>query len=265
MNFTKQIRARIDEQVQEFKFSKEQEQEMEYFVKVHCELHGRNCKTKYASIHADFKNNRKLDYTQEQEYSSMDYIDYFFNKYFSDRIEYGVFVGRCMPFHNGHNAIIQKIIRDGKKPIIILGGKGKKDERHPLSFEDRVKLIKKVYPMDGIIFIGLEDQNDWTSWYNSVKQGLIDNDITKEQITLYAHNKPEDNKDFEYRGKWYTNASYTEMFKDNGVKIQEIESITCELGNIIHGTDIRNTEIDAKRNLDARIYRTLKEKYDWWK
>jgi len=259
------IRQRVNELSEDFKYSQEQEQEIAYFVNIHCELHGRNDTRNYESINSDFKKNRKLEYTQEQNYSAMDYIDYYFRKYFEDKKEYGVFVGRCMPFTNGHNAIIQNIIRDGKIPIMILGGKGKSDERHPLSFEDRVRIIKKVYTMDGIVFIGLEDKDNWTAWYDSVKQAFIDKGINKEQITLYAHNKEIDRKDFEYEGKHYKNEFYTKMFEENGVKIKVMEEVTCKLGHTIHASDVRKDEEVAKRNLDARVYRMLKYKYNWWK
>ena len=178
---------------------------------------------------------------------------------------FGLFVGRCMPFTNAHNSIIQDIIRDDRIPIMVLGGKGKVDERHPLSFEDRVKVIKKVYPVSMIKFIGIEDQTNWTTWYDSVKDELINLDIKKEQITLYAHNKPEDNMDFEYRGKQYREESYTVMFTENGVGLKNIDTVTCENGNVIHATDVRNDEEIAKRNLDARVYRMLKDKFQWWK
>ena len=259
------IRQRVNALSKEFKYSAEQEKELEYFVNIHCEHYGKSVANKYEDIFSDFKQNRKLKYTNKQDYSAMDYIDYYFRKYFENKKEYGVFVGRCMPFTNGHNAIIQDIIRDGKIPIMILGGKGKNDERHPLSYEDRVRIIKKVYAMDRIVFIGLEDKNNWTDWYNSVKQGFIDKGIQKEQITLYSHNKEVDRTDFEYRGKHYKSEHYTIMFRENGVKIKELSEVLCSEGRVIHASDVRKEEEVAKRNLDARIYRILKEKYEWWK
>ena len=36
-------------------------------------------------------------------------------------------------------------------------------------------------------------------------------------------------------------------------------------GNVIHASDIRKSENTAKNNLDARIYRVLKDDYGWWK
>ena len=80
---------------------------------------------------------------------------------------------------------------------------------------------------------------------------IIDNDIR-------------DNKDFEYRGVTYQNESYTKMFEENGVQIKVINEVTCKLGHTIHASDVRDSEEIAKRNLDARIFRTLKDKFGWW-
>ena len=176
----------------------------------------------------------------------------------------GIAVGRFMPFHIGHNAIIQDIIRDGRIPVIILGGMDKEDERHPLTYDDRVKLIRKVYPM-GCKFIGIRDQDNWTEWYNSVKQAMIDLDIKKEQAVLYTHNKEIDRKDFEYNGKIYQNEFYTKMFEENSIEIKPLKEFVDRKGKVVHASNIRKSEKDGIRNLDARVYMMLKEKFSWWK
>jgi len=175
----------------------------------------------------------------------------------------GLIIGRFAPFHIGHNAIIQDIIRDGRIPLIILGGMGKEDERHPLSYDDRVKLIKKVYPI-GCKFIGLEDKDNWTEWYNSVKENITKMDIKKEQIILYSHNKDIDRLDFEYEGKQYQNEFYSKMFEENGVKIKKLDEFVDNKGKVVHATKVRNSREYAIRNLDARVFRMLEDTYKWW-
>lgn len=184
------------------------------------------------------------------------------NKVLSDK-RYGLFIGRAMPFTNGHDAIIQDILLDGRTPIFILGGKNKKDERHPLTFEERVKLIKRKYPF-GCKFIGLEDKDNWDEWYDSVEEELNKITPNMNQFVLYAHNKEMDKKDFFYKGKQYMNESYTKMFEENGIHIKTMDEVTCKLGHTIHATDVRKSEVVARRNLDARIYRSLKDKHNWW-
>jgi len=181
-------------------------------------------------------------------------------KYLDSKIEYGLFIGRCMPFHKGHNSILQEIIRSGKKPVVLLGGTDKSDERHPLSFEERKRIIKFLYPT--VKVLGIEDKDDWTEWYRN----LIDVvNIPKEQITLFEHTKEQDKRDFVFNGQQYTNESYTKIFKDEGFRIQEVQEVQCSKGEVIHASDIRNNEETAKRNLDARVYIHLKNLKGWWK
>lgn len=178
-------------------------------------------------------------------------------------IEYGLFLGRCQPFTLGHNEIVQDVIRDGKIPIIILGSIDKHDEKNPLTFEERKALIKLMYPT-GIIVIGLEDNENWTGWYEGLKKAIVSLGITKEQITLYSHCKPGDNLDFEYEGKHYENESYTEIFRANNVAVKNLDEVVCSLGETIHASDVRANESIAIRNLDARVYNQLKNIHNWW-
>ena len=55
------------------------------------------------------------------------------------------------------------------------------------------------------------------------------------------------------------------MFEENGVKIKVMEEVVCSLGETIHASDVRKNESVAIRNLDARIYKELKDVYGWWK
>jgi len=173
---------------------------MKYFIKMHYELHGK-C-FDWDSCWDDYWKSNSNEIGKDKVYESNGIFIKEIEDFLKSQIQYGVFIGRASPFTDGHNAIIQEILRDNKKPIIILGGKGKKDDRHPLSYEDRVKLIKKVYPT-GVIFIGLEDQDNWDNWYNSLEDELRKKDISNNQITLYSHNKNIDRVSFVYRSKKY--------------------------------------------------------------
>ena len=241
--------------------NKKEIESIKYYVKLHIDLHGNYCS--WEDIGRDVLKN---GYTENGDYSEiMEEVETQYRIIERESKEYGLFVGRCQPFTNGHNAIIQKIIRNGKIPIMILGSIDKINEKNPLSFEDRKKVIKKVYPVSGIKFIGLEDKNNWNKWFDNVEKSISDLKINKKQITLYAHNKEIDNKNFEHNGKQYIESSYTEIFKDAGYTIKPIDEVIDKTGDVIHASDIRNDEYIAKRNLDARVYRVLKDKYGWWK
>ena len=226
------------------------------YIRTHKELHGKSWRwedvAKDAASSFDYDVFECLNEVERQEIQEV-----------KDSKKYGIFIGRAQPFHIGHNAIIQDIIRDGRIPIIILGGMGKEDERHPLSYDDRVKLIRKVYPI-GCKFIGLEDKDNWTEWYNSVKENITKMDIKKEQIILYSHNKDIDRLDFEYEGKQYQNEFYSKMFEENGVKIKKLDEFVDNKGKVVHATKVRNSREYAIRNLDARVFRMLEDTYKWW-
>jgi len=226
-----------------------------YYIRVHYELHGR--KFKWEDCIEDIKNRIKVDYEMNL------YIQEEIQKYLKSKISYGVFLGRCQPFTNGHNETIQEMIRDGVTPVIILGSINKTDDKNPLSFDERKKLIKKVYPV-GVKILGLEDKTSWEDWMDSALELFRKNEMNPVNMTLYSHVKDVDRTNFEYKGVQYSSESYTKMFELNNINIKNIDEKTCFLGNVIHASDVRKDESIAKRNLDARVFVELK-KMNWWK
>ncbi len=224
---------------------------IQYFIRIHKELHGKN-----ANIEDITK-----DIFQNTEGVVFDKIKNMVEKEMNKK--YGLFIGRCQPFSLGHNSVIQEIIRDGKIPIMFLGSINVHNERNPLSYEERKFLINEIYP--DIIIVGIEDCDCWETWQNNLEKKISSLKISKEDCTLYAHTKPEDSHDFEFDGKEYFNESYTVIFSERGFDIKHLEEKCCSLGRTIHASDIRKDEEIAKRNLDARIYISLKNIFNWWK
>jgi len=175
--------------------------------------------------------------------------------------KYGIFIGRCQPFHNGHNAVIQEIIRDNKTPIIILGSANVINERNPLHTFEREEIIKEIYP--DINIITMKDYDNWDIWIQEITNSLNMMNIKKEDCTLYAHSKPGDIYDFEYNGREYFNEPYTIIFEYQDYEIKNLDEYCCSLGMTIHASDIRQSEEIAKRNIDARTYIKLKNKNFW--
>ena len=232
------------------------EKTVEHYIRIHRELHGKNFR--WEDVAKDYI----VSFPEEDIYTVYDEIERQEKQKIKNDKSYGLFIGRCQPFTNGHNAIIQKIIRNGKIPIMILGSSNQKNDKNPLSFSDRVTVIRKIYPF-GVQFIKMDDYSNWDEWYSKVTESLYTRGITKEQVTLYAHNKEVDNKNFKHNGKQYREASYTEIFKDDGFEIKAIDEV-LDGKEVIHASDIRKDERIAKRNLDARVYRFLKDKMRWW-
>ena len=237
--------------------AKDFKSKIKHYVKLHRELHGK-C-AKWEDIRDDFL----TSFPEESSGKVIQEIEIQSKKVEKEEKRYGIFIGRVQPFTKGHNEIIQEIIRDGKIPIIIIGSTNKNDEKNPLSYEERVKLIRKVYPF-GCKFIELPDKDNWTYWYETVKTNL-ENIAPIEQMTIYSHTKEVDKLNFEFKNNLYKQENYIKIFEVEGYNIKYLDEVTCSLGKTIHASDVRKSEGIAMRNLDARIYRELKEKHNWWK
>jgi adenylylsulfate kinase len=55
-----------------------------------------------------------------------------------------IFMGRFQPFHDGHKACIDKILKTHDKVTIIVRN-GKRNDNNPYSFEEVVDMIEKAY------------------------------------------------------------------------------------------------------------------------
>lgn len=86
------------------------------------------------------------------------------------------FIGRCQPFHKGHQRVIDLALQRSKKVLILLGSAGKaRTIRNPFTFEERAELITKHYGIrsQDIIIQPLYDKmyND-AAWIKQV-QGVV--------------------------------------------------------------------------------------------
>ncbi len=176
---------------------------------------------------------------------------------------FGVFIGRMQPFHNGHNSVIQQIIRDGLTPIIVLGGANITDERHPLDPTARLGLIRQLYTERQVRILMVNDYDDWDEWYDQINKLLdfaLHNDST---YTIYSHEKSEDTKSFEFRGKVYKNESHNVLFTSNNIPVKLLPAYHDREGNVVSATQIRADKQYARNHLDARVYNRLKD-LQWW-
>jgi len=71
-----------------------------------------------------------------------------------------LFIGRYQPFHEGHKALIRKVLEQGKKVLIALR-ETEVDQANPYSFEERVAQIRKVFrDEDQVKIISIPDIED---------------------------------------------------------------------------------------------------------
>ncbi len=66
----------------------------------------------------------------------------------------GLVHGRFQPFHNGHKFLVDKMLKECDKGVILLGSVGKKDDKNPFDIDERIKTIKSIYGSNKKLFIG---------------------------------------------------------------------------------------------------------------
>lgn len=193
----------------------------------------------------------------------------------SQTINFGIYIGRFQYLTIGHETIVNEILLDGRIPVIVIGSCNKHDENNPLSYEERVQQFKLVFPDTEMLFVKADDYDDWDTWYFEMMVN-IDNTISKymqhcntdsnvfltPDSLMYINNKKEDRiPHFTFYSKKYTNAFYTDIFKDNGWKVKEV-SHTIKIG-ISKDISARHVRADLEANkymLNYRIYNYLKAK-----
>jgi nicotinamide-nucleotide adenylyltransferase len=71
----------------------------------------------------------------------------------------GMYLGRFQPFHNGHKAIVDKMLEECERVLIVIGSADKyRTTQNPYYFNERRGLIKAVYPQDEVICVGIPDR-----------------------------------------------------------------------------------------------------------
>lgn len=66
-------------------------------------------------------------------------------------MEYDVlaFIGRFMPFHNGHKAVVDEALRRAKKVAIVIGSDQQpRTARNPFTTQERIEMISACYPQE---------------------------------------------------------------------------------------------------------------------
>lgn len=120
----------------------------------------------------------------------------------------GVMLTRAQPFHKGHMDVVNQILKENEKCLIIIGSANKKDtKRNPLSVEDRIRMIKQVLDLHnlGSTRVSILSLCDWSmedayqyaqEWENFLYYNIV-NAIQQKEFTFYYNDDPETVK------KWF--------------------------------------------------------------
>jgi bifunctional NMN adenylyltransferase/nudix hydrolase len=113
--------------------------------------------------------------------------------------DYLVFIGRFEPFHNGHQAVVEKALKRAKKVIVLIGSaKRPRNIRNPWLIQERIVMIRHAFGEEEqkrLLFAGIPDSiyND-EQWNRAVQQAVReaihkDGGDDQEEIGLIGHEK----------------------------------------------------------------------------
>lgn len=142
----------------------------------------------------------------------------------------GVYVGRFSPFHNGHYAVAQEMIRRyGYENCIIVIGSLQQTKQTPFTYQQRRYLIKTLFPE--IMVMPYNDLNDDVLWFDCLNHNLeivFGND--RQLLTHFYSGSdhdimwvPKDNPHFKTRivndrtSNGISGTSIRECLKNNGI------------------------------------------------
>ena len=130
----------------------------------------------------------------------------------------GLAIMRLQPLHKGHQQIIDAMLAENEKAVLMIGSVGVQDENNPYSYEERVAMIHALYHQEikagHLLVSGLEDIHNLPKWV----------DYVKSQLPIPA--------DRYYCGV-YQNA---QQFREKGFAIREFDRDTIK----VSGTEIRH-------------------------
>ena len=187
------------------------------------------------------------------------------------KYDIAVLVGRFMPLHNGHKAMIDKALEVAHKVTIVCGSVDKaRDYENPFTYSERKTMIFKSIPEELLYRVAVRGVHDTiynnTKWVTSVQEHV-------NEVIRLEGKKPADCKICILGG--VKDEFYMEFFP-------MWEKVVCDAvnhdGEVIHATSIRSKWFEhgkiAKNLLPesvvefleqfqtSDVYSTLKEEFD---
>ena len=71
----------------------------------------------------------------------------------------GMYLGRFQPFHNGHMSIVNKMLEECERIVIVIGSSDKKGTvTNPFPAWERAMMIKTIFPCDRVDIVCIPDR-----------------------------------------------------------------------------------------------------------
>lgn len=164
-----------------------------------------------------------------------------------------VYIGRFQPFHYGHQAIIEHIVKLGYRPHILVGVSKLKTDRSPIKFKEvSLALLCKTYDDKYYLPRPLYDCNNNLSWVKQIDNTLnmCEKDST---FHLVVHNKPSE------AGKYGLPEGQfiSDYILANSTKITGSIDLSSMETPSINATDIRNSMTELLKLAPKSSLQTL--------
>ena len=88
----------------------------------------------------------------------------------------GMYLGRFQPFHNGHKAIVDRMLEECQRVVIVIGSADKRGTvQNPFPSCERASMIKSIYPGSQVDIVCIPDRptiSSDDSWGRYVMENL---------------------------------------------------------------------------------------------
>lgn len=110
--------------------------------------------------------------------------------------DYSIIIGRFQPFHKGHECLIQTALEEAHQVIVVLGStNSSRTVKNPWTYQERVSMIKSVFPDAPITFTGVRDyhysDDKWIREVRAKVNKIMDHDDSDATAALIGYKKDE--------------------------------------------------------------------------
>ena len=162
------------------------------------------------------------------------------------KYKHSFLVSRFQPLHNGHKALIDKMISESENATIVLGtAQESRTEKNPFTAEERIEMVKNLYKDNNNINVFAINDLD----YSENRYNYVNTDWSTYVIDNITKNSPHFGKveafycGGSFEGSWYENC---------GVVIEILDRTKQEGYCKISATEIR--EMIKNNNDDWKNY-----------
>lgn len=143
--------------------------------------------------------------------------------------KYGIIAGRFQPFNEGHADLVRAVLQAGLIPLITLT-ETCGDERNPFSVEQRIKMIRAVFPEipESHIFTHQPTQRgagDERASIDSHHKPFLDK---ADECVIFYRRKTEDLRDLILDGATYPHSHYID-FRTKPLGLFDCQQVTQEM------------------------------------